>query len=599
MLFKLHYWLITSGCCAINILIGVFMQAYTDASPREIGFLIMMMPFTALLTKPIVCSKADRNQSHRQMLIYCLFGVAFSYIPFILIPYLGPQVYVDHARICWYTFLVLKIIGDAAFVSAWTLGDALAINYAKRTGNEFCVYRIWGTISWMVFGMIIGSINETSYAPKYVPGFAVLILSCLLNILIIWSYPQEYFRIVVMSKSEQDKLVEERKRFKDGRSTRLMTNEAVRAHIKRKIVSCFKCTCCCPTEFNDSERKKSQWTKSVVVISGSQTDPHESGQKTNSLQNIQDKSSKQQQQQQHTNRNQTKTLPTTTTSTTDATISKKMQLQILWYLARRNMRVYVYLVNFIGLGLAQIGVSFFFIYLELLCSDGSCEFSRLAGLAQFFMASCETILFFYIKRVKSVLSYTDMCALAYLCTAIKWIFYGTLLRQVSPYLAVLLESLHGLNFGLWLTLVVEVSHMFACQVADIIPELIEHGIVDSNIESEKLKSSVSATMQAIMSSATDGLGRGVGALLCGLIIDVYSFETLWLVIGSQSVICFLIALIFTVAERCNYSNSKVKVVENKHISIDEITDTKLSTINNSNDFQSIQISDTNHNNSIK
>lgn len=562
MLFKLHYWLITSGCCAINILIGVFMQAYTDASPREIGFLIMMMPFTALLIKPIVCSRADRTQSHRKLLIFCLFGVALSYFPFVMIPCLGPRVYVDHARICWYVLLVLKVIGDAAFVSAWTLGDALAINYAKRTGNEFCVYRIWGTLSWMIFGMIIGSINETPYTPKYVPGFVVLILSCLLNIGIVWSYPEEYFRIVVMTKAEQEKLVEERKRFKDGRSTRLMTTEAVRAHIKAKLLSCLKCTCCCSPKsvYNDPEMKKHQWSKSVIsatehpsacanVNANSET-ATATGNKTTtiSLQNVR----------------QDKKLSGQTAncnSQTSAVIGKRVQLQILWYIARRDLRVYVYLVNFIGLGLAQIGVSFFFIYLERMCSDGSCEFSRLAGLAQVCMASFETILFIYIKRVKSVLSYPDMCALAYFCTALKWLFYGTLLGQVSPYLAVLLESLHGLNFGLYLTLVVEVSHMFACQVAEIIPELIERGIVDSRIESEKLKSSVSATMQAIMSSATDGLGRGVGALLCGLIIDVYSFETLWLVIGSQSVLCFAVALVFTLSERRSHASSRQEQAE--------------------------------------
>lgn len=495
----------------------------------------MSMPFMAMIAKPFICSKADREQAHKKYLMICLFGVILSYIPFILVPYLGPEIYEKHPRACWYTLVVLKILGDITFVSAWTLGDSLAINYAKRTGTEFCVYRVWGTISWMIFGFIIGMINENPMFPKYVPAYLVLTGSCLFDLIVIWLWPAEYFRMVNLTVTEQKKIEEERDQ--GLRPPALMSKRMVLCHIGKKIQSPFR------REINREKRIEAEsklpeicWTTSITK------------------------------DQQNTQSDSPQIRPSDTSQThlakSDKPISKKVQLQILLILARRDYRFSTYLLVFVVLGLSQIGLTFFFLSLEEICRDGTCNFSRLTGMTQISMAAAETVLFIYIKRVKAYLRHTDMCALAFLCAAAKWLFYGTFWRDVDPLFCLVAESMHGINFGLFLTLVVEISHMFASQVADVIPELASRGMIDHETNPEKLKSSLSATMQAIMSSATDGVGRGIGSFLCGVIIEKYSFVTLWLMTGILCSVAFVISLIASVRSRIVSSKGESKSDQN-------------------------------------
>lgn len=575
MLFRLHYWLITSGACALNVLMGVYLQHYTDASHWEIGLLFMIMPFFTMVAKPVVCSKADRETAHRRYLQITLCLVALSYVPFILIPSLGPKIYQVHPRICWYLLVVLKIIGDSAFASAWTLGDALAINYSRRVGEEFCTYRVWGTISWMFFGLVIGSINEVSFLPKYVPAFMVLIGSCLLNIFVVWLWPAEYFKMVRVS-DDQIKFIE----ADDSRKGILMSRNHVFEHMKSKLMTLLSCTC-----FNSKvnyiheyliECKLSKISANLDNILQIKCDNIENVTQIDKQLvciNIADQNNNQNTTEY--NKNNLFICPTgkqainfhnkhldvqtdilensiaiQESKELSTNIGKRLQLQILWLLAKRYPSFFAYIIIFCLIGLGQVGLFFFFMDMENVCAtQGTCQFSQLAGFVQVTMASSETILFFYIKLVKKYLSYDDMCAFAFLCNAIKWLFYGFFWRQVSPLWALLAECMHGLNFGFYLTLVVEISHQLASQVNNLLPELHKRGLINEKMDLEKLRSSLSATMQALMSSCTDGLGRGVGALLCGFIIETYSYRVLWLILGAKSTIAFAVTMIVNIYYR--------------------------------------------------
>lgn len=516
----------TSGAVAMNILMGVYMQEYTDATPREIGALLMSMPFVALFSKPIICSKADRELAHRKYLLFCLLGVTISYMPFIIIPYIGGDYWdnKDNLRLNWNILVGLKVMGDMAFVSGWTLGDSLAINYAARTGTEFCSYRVWGTIAWMVFGLTIGLLNESPYFPKYVPGFLVLVLSCLLNMIVVWIWPDEYFRMVLLSKAEKDKIVAERSQ---GKIIELMSKESLYRSMRERISLLFGLRCCCKPNSFDLEKMATDKGKSMDTQIGEYK--IESKQVVVKTEHVQSQLELQPQQESQP-------------EYSDQMVGKKIQAQILWVIATRDLRFITYLLNFVFLGLSQIGLSFFFLSLVDVCSGGVCQFSLLAGFAQVTMAIAETLLFIYIKPVKAFLNYPEMSGIAFFVSAVKWLYYGTIWRYMDPHFLIIAESLHGLAYGFFLTLVVEVSHMFACEVEEILPTLKAKKIVDDNIDPERLKSSVSATMQAIMSTATDGIGRGVGAFLCGILVEAYSFETLWVLIGIKASLACLTAV---------------------------------------------------------
>lgn len=597
MIYKLHYWLITSGACAIVVLIGVFMQTYTDASHWELGLLFMSMPFLTMIAKPIICSKADREMAHRSYLLTSVLVVALSYSPFVIIPLLGPAVYGAHPRICWYVLVVLKMIGDIAFVCAITLGDALAINYARRVGDEFGEYRVWGTVSWMSFGVLIGAINELPFLPRFVPAFLILIFSCLLNAFVIWLWPAEYFRMVQISDEELLRIEADPKRGQ------LMPRKLLFAHMKSKFCSIFSGICFKSTNTIDNnsfspneklnvklqEHQKNNQSGNIFLTIDLKKQKDNANCKNfyqSNLRQVAEKDSTVVATQMETTMfsgkqglelssnmdtlmEKLKQVEASTGSKTEIqlvaktdielAITKKQQLQILWTLAKAKPMFFCYIIIFAFIGLGQVGLFFFFMDLENVCkTEGTCSFSQMAGYVQLTMASSETLLFFYIKSIKKYLSHDDMCTLAFLCNSVKWLFYGFYWHQVDPRWTLLVECLHGLNYGFYLILVVEVSQRLAAHVVHLIPDLTRRGIINESADTDKLQSSLSATMQAIMSSCTDGLGRGIGSLIAGFIIELYSFQTLWLILGIKSTLALCIMISFNIYKRCKPANSSPK-----------------------------------------
>lgn len=511
MLYKLHYWFLAAGANCVGILIGVYIQTYTDASSKEIGALFMLMPFTGIILRPIICSIADRKQAHQKYLAICTFTVFLSYLPYVIIPLLGPAVYEQHPRLCWYILLVLKIFGDIGFGTVVSIGDALAINYSKRIETDFSVYRVWGTVSWLFHGLIIGQINEIPYLPKYVPGFMVLTMANLLDTILIWLWPKEYFKMVVLtakqeSFGESTKVDEKAQKSESMLTKSLMPKEQVLAYMKCRILSVFR---------RGSSKQVEDNKEPPKIVVSNEVDIEKC---------IACQPSKEMQQ------------------TEEEPISKMCQFQILRMLFSRDLRLILYLGVYTCAGMLIAPLNFFFISLSKIChSEGTCEFSSLTGYLQASMAGSETILFYYMKRLKAVVNRLNLCCLAFGVAAVKFTFYATIWPEVNPYYSLLVELLHGIYFGIFLQLFVEVGHMFANEVSFILPELIEKGVVKKGTPVEKLKLSLAATMQALFACAQDGLGRGLGSLVYGLIISGYDFQTLWTILCIGSVSVFLVS----------------------------------------------------------
>lgn len=510
MIFKLHYWFTAAGINAIGYLLGVYIQTYTDASSLEIGALLMIMPFTSMIFKPIICSMADRSQAHKKYLMICIWVTCISYSPYVAIPLLGPQAYKVHPRICWYILLVSKVIGDISLGGVMSIGDSLAVNYAKRINTDFSVYRVWGTVSWMVFGIFIGYVNEVPFLPKYLPGFLILLITNLANVLVIWLWPDEYYRMVSLnSVNEELEETEGEEKKKTNKFTKsLMPREVVQAHMKAKILGLFK-------------------RKSRVEAGAQSRDGEVVKNSTNAGQlDLESHKTEIVQEQNKPSR-----------------ISKGVQLKIFILLVRRDPRIVLYCLYFIVSGLISSPLSFFIISLSEIChGKGTCDFSVLAGLLQASMALAETFVYAYVGTLMKKIGRVNTCSLSLATMALKYLFYGLYFEQVDPNYALLAELLHGASFGLRLTITVEMGYRFSNEITYIIPELISKNIVEPGTDANSLELSLSATMQAVVSCVYDGLGRGVGALIIGLMLEQISYSSLWTIVGIGTTIALAICM---------------------------------------------------------
>lgn len=553
MIFSIHYFLITSGLCAMGVLLGVFFTEYSDARQLEIGGLFLIMPLTAMFIRPLLCSLADRQMAHKRYLIYYMWIYALGYLPFVIIPFLGPAAHVDHPRICWYTLVVFKIIGDVGLGAVLPLGDALAINYAQRIGADYCTYRKWGTLSWGIFGIIIGQINEVWFLPKYVGGFLVLVTSAFLDILIIWLWPDEFFKMVpkknndindetgkvevlvnkTLEEKDKSSKVEKEKskiKIKKEKAKDLMNWSQVFLRMRAKLLNR------CAAEKKESDVK--------VAVSSPQS-------------NI---------------KNEKQEKPS------DKSLSKRHQMTILSSLFVCDLRIVSYLLILTLSGMAASFMSFLFIYISQVCALKGVNFSQLAGYLQSVAALLETLFFMYASDIKNLIGRLNLLALAFLIQTCRFLFYGYLFDSVSPHYSILSEALQGVAFGSYVVVMADVAHEFAHETRHLLPHLSSANGKNFDINAigvERALLALASTMQALFSSSFDGVGRALGALMCGLISDSLSFTVLWRVCGySSMLICALLLLINILFSTCIHyepsfaskarSNEKAEKKTNAH-----------------------------------
>jgi hypothetical protein len=511
MLFKLHYFLMAAGYNALSILLGVYMSFYTDATPFEIGLLYMLMPFVGMTCKPIISSFADRHQAHREYLIVCLGLIAVCYLPFVIVPFVGPALYKQHPRLCWNVLVPIKVIGDVSYGCALTIGDSLAINYAKRIGNELSYYRVGGTISWMIFGVITGQLNEIWFLPKYVAGFMILVLSSLTDMLAVYLWPKEYF-VMVSSSSNQlcndendgQQLNRCSPKASGSRWTMsLMPKEVVWAHAKSQLWTLITCKCFAS---NNDDRKPKEVDEDWPADSSK------------------------------------------------TPIDKRSQLMALFLLFKRDPRITGYLLTFACAGATMMPLSFFYMSLSDIChTNDRCDFSQLGGLLQVSMAASETISMLYTIQIVRSIGRLNTLSIAFGLITVKYLFYGSpFWPNVNPYYSLVSEILQGITYAFYVILSNELGHLFSTEVEHLIPELIGKGAIgaDDLAGQEKLKISLSATMQSLLVAASDGVGRGFGALIYGFIIGAYSFRTLWLVVGFGSLLVVIALQTVNLLGRC-------------------------------------------------
>lgn len=493
MLFKLHFFLTVAGSNALLLLLGVYLGEYTDASPGQLGIVYMIMPLIGVIFKPLICSIADRHQNHREAIIFCQLLVALSFLPFVIVPYLGADFYKAHARFCWYSLVTCNIIGDIAYSGVVSLGDSLAANYAKRVNTNFGTYRVWGSISWMVFGLVGGQLNEASFLPKYVAAFMILVLFSALDAFVCFLWPGEYFVMVMTDKRDHDEKQAELSWWSMQKRS-LLARELVWAHSKDQFCWLITCGFWSPSKRN--------------IDTGFRAEPKEGSRPD------------------------------------DAPISKRVQLQTLLLVVRRDPRVILYYIVLVGGGASLVATSFFLLFLADRCNtQKSCNFSQLAGYMQFAMGLVDPLVFLCIEPLLKSIGRLNVLTLAFALGFSKFLFYATIWAQVDPRWALVSELVDGVLFVVYLVMQVELSHLFAGQVRHLIPELIERGVIDANDEKgrEKLKLALPATMLALLASAREGLGKGLGALAYGIIVDAYSYNTLWIAIAVGT-FCFAAAL---------------------------------------------------------
>lgn len=214
-------------------------------------------------------------------------------------------------------------------------------------------------------------------------------------------------------------------------------------------------------------------------------------------------------------------------------LSSGQQLGIFCLLIKRDFRILLYLLIVLYGGLVGVaGPSFVFTFLNQTCHQkGTCNAAQLAGLAMIALCVVETVCYTLIEKLRGRIDRLIMLQVTFLSLTLHYYFFGFVLDSVSPYFF-LIETLHGVEYSISLTMCVELGYMFGNEVKLLIPELIDKQIIGPDDDQELVKVALMGTMSGYFTFVYEGIGCILASFIFGQTIGYYSFTFTWILIGT-------------------------------------------------------------------
>lgn len=487
-----------TGYASVSLLLGRYMKLYADATEFDLGLVFLIHPL-AMFLRPVVCARADRYQNHKKLLKMSLLLNSVSYIPLVVLPFLMYReefIGILTPRVCFWIFVISHIFGSLAFCGVRSLGDSLAVNYAKRIGSSFSAYRKWGSISFGTAGFLLGYINQNWIVPDYVPSIFANVVSLFLLMVLVQHSSDDYFLMVVDSDCIEPSHMNQHQANVEAE----LSANAAKAKLGYIIT---------PPLGTDLKH------------------PNRRG-----LPEIQPRDRYSDSEGNHKR----------------VTISQ--QVRILRVLVEYDIRIPLFLsLLFLGGLVGYAPPNFVYTYMGQVSDEKGIDAAYLSGLTMICYCVVETLFYEIINALKNRLSHSIRLQITLASLSFHYLFYAFALKHLSPYFF-LVECLHGVEYSISLSSGVELGYQFANEVTYILPELVRRGIISENDDPEMVRKSLLATMNSIFTLTYEGFGTILGTFIYGMIIDAYSFETAWLLIAILSTAGFFLVAILIMMGRC-------------------------------------------------
>lgn len=499
----------------------MFLKKYSDASSTEIGTLLMALPFMAVFTKPFFCALADRHRRYRLYFILALLFTLIGFGSYTFLPFF-PEFISSHGRAAWYLLMLATVVGYISYGVVWSLGDAYAANVSHRTGESFGLIRLWGTVGWGVAGAVVGAVSPYLELPEMVLGFLIFLVTFVFEIaLLCWWPHREDFEMGDALPSHgpeapaqqlpapgQDEKPAKARGAAEGGEVRVNLSQINSGELT--ITRTQSNSLAITTKLRLAEPDKLERHIGQLVSQAEQLEQEAERKRISALQ---------------------------------STIFKMV--------ARKHKSIIKYLLIYVALGTVyNIHWSYFFLHLDRLAQEGKGgDFSTLVGMCLVAQAVGETFCFAIAPWVVGKLGRDGAISLNALAYAVRYFGNGIGIPLVSPYVAVVTESLQGINYGIFYYLITDTALHFALLVEDVIPELYERGLIDERSDLNAVRTSLRATMQGVFSGAFDGLGFGLGSLIAGLVLETHQYEELWCYAGAAALVIFALHALYEIINR--------------------------------------------------
>lgn len=233
MIFKLHYGLWYGALVGIIPFMFNYAAHYSGASGAQHGILYTVLPFVALLAKPIVCSYADKYAAHHHCLLLFIFLTILGFGSLAVYPFF-PDLVNNHKDILWILYCLGAFVGNTSMCVVNSIGDSMAVNSCQRKNVSYGQYRLWGPVGFGIFGAIWGISNEILHLPKYTPGIITMVIILIINgILLAFWYDKDEFKVLSTTKIPLDPLKQD---YNSGDDLLVKTNNNAKTALEAKKV---------------------------------------------------------------------------------------------------------------------------------------------------------------------------------------------------------------------------------------------------------------------------------------------------------------------------------------------------------------------------
>lgn len=521
----------------------MFLRKYSDASSTEVGTLLMILPFIAVFTKPFFCALADRHRRYRLYFILALLLTLVGFGSYTFLPFF-PDFIANHGRAAWYLLVVFTVIGYIAYGVVWSLGDAYAANVSHRTGESFGLIRLWGTVGWGVAGAIVGAVSPYLQLPEMVLGFMIFIVTHVFEIVLLswWPHAQDFemgdaVASHGLESSPPPPAPQAPASITEKPSAKArQTNDS--APTSDEIMIGLS-----QLQSGQLSIVRSQSNSLSITTKVKLSADHRAGDRLDKTINELVARSKFQEAGELEAGERERELERKRIS--------GLQMTIFKMVAYKHKSLFKYLLIYVALGTVyNIHWSYFFLHLDQLAQEGKGgDFSTLVGMCLVAQAVGETFCFAIAPWVVSKLGRDGSISLNAIAYAVRYFGNGLGIPLVSPDVAVLTESLQGINYGIFYYLITETALHYALLVDEIIPDLQAQGLITEKSDLNVVRTSLRATMQGVFSGAFDGLGFGLGSLIAGLVLEQHGYEQLWCYAGTAAAAIFALHAAYELINR--------------------------------------------------
>lgn len=502
----------------------------------QYGYLNMILPFMTVIATPLICSMADRQQSHRSCFTISLILTTMSLVSYALLPLLldtpaskSPQDKQLHI-VPWIYFCLTSLVCDLAMGINTCLSYSFAVLQAEEQGTSFGRVIVWGTFGWASSALVLSLINQWTALPSLLPGLLFGVVLLTIDVIIVSFWPKSSnFKLDIIPMEAAQTVTGSSSSTHHDPSDYLPLNESARINMGQ--------------EFDWEEGKVLRKTISPVDISFANSVKDE----TKALK----EPCKFDQSQ---NLNQTQHLTLTADSfdkgakirrASSYSTSFRIQMKLLLLIMRRRKALVRYFVLFILSGFfMSMQWNYFFLYLEEIYYNKFALISALSMVGQSLLG--ELPFFILSRKVIDCLGRSHTLSVSVISIGIRFLIYAYLLPNYTMYCIVLADCLQGPNYGLFYVVMTEVGLEFSYCDDETIEQLASGGDLDrlDQRQVDSVRLSLRSTVQSVAFACYEGIGVGIGSLVGGWLVAEYGFRTLWQSMAIGSIVLGIINIFF-------------------------------------------------------